>query len=167
MIQHNISILAIQEHTAWNRNLMEYEIKSIEKHCDKWGYVVNISKLQILIIDKQLLACHINTCALKEGHVMVSRFQISHDPFATFIPVCGIPHSKNGKIISLKNMTLTKISSYGRWQKFRTLSRMQLKKHIGQKASYLYLETCKMHLTTLTSFNMVNAESPNTNRLNL
>jgi hypothetical protein len=52
MIQHNISILAIQEHIAWNRNLMEYEIKSIKKHCDKWGYFVNISKLQVLIIDK-------------------------------------------------------------------------------------------------------------------
>jgi hypothetical protein len=83
MIQHNISFLAIQEHTAWNRNLMEYEIKSIEKHCDRWGYFVYIYKLQILIIDKQLLACHINTCALKEGRVLVSRFQTSHDQCAT------------------------------------------------------------------------------------
>jgi len=96
MIQHNISVLAIQEHTAWNRNLMEYEIKSIEKHCDRWGYFVYIHKLQILIIDKQLLACHINTCAFKEGRILVSRFQISHGQCATFIPVYGIPHSKNG-----------------------------------------------------------------------
>jgi len=27
---------------------------------------------------------------------MISRFQISHDQFATFIPVYCIPHSKNG-----------------------------------------------------------------------
>ncbi len=61
MIQYNINILAIQEHTAWNRALLPHELRSIERHCDKWGYIVTISKLQILIIDKLLQACHRET----------------------------------------------------------------------------------------------------------
>ncbi len=61
MIQYNLTILAIQEHTPWNRELSEGEIASIEHHCDKWGYFVTLSKLQILIIDKQLTACHCET----------------------------------------------------------------------------------------------------------
>jgi hypothetical protein len=54
MMQYNITILAIQEHTAWSRKLLDGAIASIERHCDKWGYWVSISKLLILIIDKQL-----------------------------------------------------------------------------------------------------------------
>jgi hypothetical protein len=58
IIQYRLHILAIQEHFSWNRELTAHEITSIEKHCDKWGYFVTISKLQIIITDKQLLACH-------------------------------------------------------------------------------------------------------------
>jgi len=45
IIQYKLHILAIQEHTSWNRELTAHEITSIEKHCDKWGYFVTISKL--------------------------------------------------------------------------------------------------------------------------
>jgi hypothetical protein len=54
MIQYNVSILAIQEHTAWNMELQHFELASIERHCNKWGYFAVISKLQLIIIDKQL-----------------------------------------------------------------------------------------------------------------
>jgi len=55
MIQFNISILAIQEHTAWNKELQNLESASMERHCNKWGYFVTISKLQIVIIDRQFV----------------------------------------------------------------------------------------------------------------
>jgi len=76
LIQYNISILAIQEHTAWNRNLLQHELTSTERHCNKWGYFATISKLQIIIIDKQLLASHSETLAFHEGHIIQCRFQI-------------------------------------------------------------------------------------------
>jgi hypothetical protein len=96
MIQYNINILAIQEHTAWNRNLLPHELTSIERHCNKWGYFATISKLQIIIIDKQLLASHSETLVFHEGRVLQCRFQITTRQFATFLSVYGIPHSGNG-----------------------------------------------------------------------
>ncbi len=97
MIQYNLTILAIQEHTPWNRELSEVEIASIERHCDKWGYFVTLSKLQILIIDKQLTACHCETMVFEEGRVMKSRFEVSMNNYVTFVPVYGIPHSGGEK----------------------------------------------------------------------
>jgi hypothetical protein len=67
MVKYNLSILAIQEHTPWNRELLDNEITSIHKHCDKYGYFATISKLQIVIIDKQLLACHRETKVFEDG----------------------------------------------------------------------------------------------------
>jgi hypothetical protein len=58
MVQYNLNILAIQEHALWHKELSDGEGTSIEQHSDKWGYFLTISKLQILIIDKQLRACH-------------------------------------------------------------------------------------------------------------
>ena len=92
MIQHNLAILAIQEHTAWSRTLTEHKISSIERHCNKWEYFVTISKLQIFITDKQLLACYCGTKIEKEGRIISSRFQVSVKQFVTFISVYGIPH---------------------------------------------------------------------------
>jgi hypothetical protein len=62
----------IQYNTPWNRELMESEITSIKHHCDKWGYLVTISKLQILIIDKKLTACHHEMAVFEEGHIIKS-----------------------------------------------------------------------------------------------
>jgi hypothetical protein len=85
MAQYNLTILAIQEHTPWNKDLSDGEIMSIKRHCDKWGYFVTISKLQILIIDKQIAACHEETVVLEEGRILESRFQISTDNYVTFV----------------------------------------------------------------------------------
>jgi hypothetical protein len=52
MIEYEIAILAFHEHTPWNRKLLDMEIMSIERTCHKWGFLVKISELQILIIDK-------------------------------------------------------------------------------------------------------------------
>jgi len=98
MMQHNITILAIQENTAWSKKLSDVEITSIERHCDKWGYWVSISKLQILIIDKQLTACHRETNIYKEGCIIHCRMELAKQQFVSFVPVCGIPHSIGEKI---------------------------------------------------------------------
>jgi hypothetical protein len=70
MIHYKLDILAVQEHTPWNRELLEGEITSIERHCNRWGYFVKISKLQILIIDKQLIACHRITNVYEDGGIL-------------------------------------------------------------------------------------------------
>jgi hypothetical protein len=92
LVQYNLQILVIQEHTSWNKELLEAERKSITKHCEKFGYFVTITKLQIVIFDKQLLACHRETTAFEEGRIICSRFQISKTQYVSFIPVYGIPH---------------------------------------------------------------------------
>jgi hypothetical protein len=98
MIQYIISILAIQEHTAWNKELQNFELASIERHCNKWGYSVTISKLQIIIIDKQLFACHCKTKVCMDGQIMKCRFQVSNEQYVTFLAEYGITHSGNRSI---------------------------------------------------------------------
>jgi hypothetical protein len=89
-IQYNITILAIQEHTPWNRKFLDGKITFIERHCT--------SKLQILIIDKQLTAYHCETVIFQEGHIKKSQFEICLKHFVTFVPVRGIPYSIGEKI---------------------------------------------------------------------
>ena len=101
MFHYKLDILAIQEHTPWNRELFEGEIKSIERHCDRWGFFITISPLQILIIDKQLAACHHESKVFEDGRIITSRFEISEGNFVTFIPVYGIPHSGGKKVGNL------------------------------------------------------------------
>jgi len=72
MVQHEINILAIQEHTPWNRELSQVEIASIEKTCDEWGFSIIFSKLQLLIIDKQSAACHQHTKSHEEIDVLLN-----------------------------------------------------------------------------------------------
>ena len=92
MIQYDLSILAIQEHTAWNKELSDIQIASIERHCDRWGYFVTVSKLQIIIFDKRLQACHRETHTHIDGRLIESRFVISDNQHACFLPVYGISH---------------------------------------------------------------------------
>ena len=98
MFHYKLDILAVQEHTPWNRELFEGEIKSIERHCDRWGFFVTISPLQILIIDKQLTGCHRESKIFEDGRIITSRFEISDGNFVTFVPVYGIPHSGGTKL---------------------------------------------------------------------
>jgi hypothetical protein len=76
MLQYDLNILAIQEHTPSNRELLEGA--SIERHCDKYGYFVTMLALQILIIDKQLKACQQETESFEEllFKCTVSRIQV-------------------------------------------------------------------------------------------
>jgi hypothetical protein len=92
-MHYNLNILAIQEHTPWNEELSSTETTSISKHCDRWGYFVTISKLQIVIIDKQLLACHRETTVYEGGRIVPCRFEISENQYASFVPVYGVPNS--------------------------------------------------------------------------
>jgi len=92
MISYDLMMLAIQEHTPWNRTLSDGEKTSIERHCDKWGYFVYITKLQIIIFDKRIQACHRETNTYEDGRIAEHRFAISDQQHVTFIPVYGIPH---------------------------------------------------------------------------
>jgi hypothetical protein len=98
MIHYKLDILAVQEHTPWNRELLEGEITSIERHCNRWGYFVKISKLQILIIDKQLIACHRITNVYEDGRILQCRLEISENQFVSLLPVYGIPHAGGEKL---------------------------------------------------------------------
>jgi hypothetical protein len=55
MIQFNLQILAIQEHTPWNKELTDAEISSIQRSCDRYKFFAIITKLQLVIMDKQLV----------------------------------------------------------------------------------------------------------------
>ena len=95
MMRNELSILAIQEHTPWNKELSTIQITSLNRHCEAWGYFATISKLQILIIDKQLLACHRETMIFEDGRIIKCRFEIANKQFVTFVPVYGVPHSSH------------------------------------------------------------------------
>jgi hypothetical protein len=77
MIQYELSILAIQEHTPWNKDLTPMKISSFEWTCNKWGFFKTISKLQIIIIDKQLATCQRDINKYEEGRVINTRLEIS------------------------------------------------------------------------------------------
>ncbi len=77
MIQYEIAILAIQEHTPWTRQLMESEINHIQRTCEKWEYFATVSKVQILIIAKQLATCIRNTTVHEEGRIIHTRMEVS------------------------------------------------------------------------------------------
>jgi hypothetical protein len=95
MVQYDLHILAIQEHTPWNRTLSDPELNCIQHTCDKWGFLVTISKLQITIIDKQMAACFWGANTNEDGQIMQSRLEFSHHQFVNFIALYGIPHSAN------------------------------------------------------------------------
>jgi len=92
MIKYELNIMAVQEHIPWNRTLSDMEKSSIERTCNKYGFFVTISKLQIIIIDKQLSACHRETTIYEEGRIIKTRLEISSGNYVTFLPVYGVPH---------------------------------------------------------------------------
>jgi hypothetical protein len=98
MIQYDLTILAIQEHTPWNKDLTPMKISSFEWTCHKWGFSITISKLQILIIDNQVQACHREIEIYEDGRIIKSRFEISSRTYANFVAVYGIPHSSDNYI---------------------------------------------------------------------
>jgi hypothetical protein len=98
MIQYDLTILAIQEHTPWNKDLTPMEISSFEWTCHTWGFSITISKLQILIIDNQVQACHREIEIYEDGRIIKSRFEISSRTYANFVAVYGIPHYSDNYI---------------------------------------------------------------------
>jgi len=93
MMQYELSILAIQEQTSWNKDLSNMEVTSIERTCQKWGYTITISKLQMLIIDKQIDASRRDIEIYEEGRIIKCRLEISRGSFVNFTSVYGVPHS--------------------------------------------------------------------------
>ncbi len=97
MIRYEIFILAIQEHTPWNKELSEGEILSITKTCDRWQYSIIVSKMQLVIIDKQLATCLRSTDTYEDGRIIRLKFEIATKEFAHFVSVYGYPHSPNNR----------------------------------------------------------------------
>ena len=97
MLRYDIYILAIQEHTSWNRDLTEGEKTSFRKTCDRHCLHMVFSKLQIVLIDKQLTPCLRNTNIHEHGRVIQLNLEITAGQKVNFISVYGYPHSPNNR----------------------------------------------------------------------
>jgi len=95
MVHYDLYILAIQEHTPWSREITPGEYNAIERICNRNGFFATITKLQILIIDKRLTACHRDTSTYEDGRIIQSRFEVTHGEYVVFISTYGIPHTSN------------------------------------------------------------------------
>jgi len=94
----------------WNREISLIESSTIERTCDKWGFLVKISKLQLIIVDKQLSACYRDSTIYEDGRIIHSRFEVSHGKYSNFISVYGIPHflgqHQDDENVCLQRMTI-------------------------------------------------------------
>ena len=93
MFNNNISILAIQEPTSAERTFTKGETTSIQKHCDKWEVIPQISQYQIILISKHIMAYHRLEETYMDGRVILNIFQIDHEEEMNLISTYGIPHS--------------------------------------------------------------------------
>ncbi len=73
-------------------------INSFEWTCNKWGFFITISKLQIIIIDKQLATCQREINTYKEGGIINTRLEISQGEYVHMVLVYGIPHSFDNRV---------------------------------------------------------------------
>jgi hypothetical protein len=104
-VKYEIYILAIQEHTPWNKELYQFEIDHIQRICEKYGYFAVISKMQILIFDKQLSPCYQETKTYLHGRLLCSTFNIAANTMVNFVVIYGYPHSpKNRNNPALKKV---------------------------------------------------------------
>ena len=72
--------------------------------------------MQILIVDKQLLACRRETTIFEEDHIITSRFEVSPGKFVSFLPIYGVPHcpgNRSGVSQSSENATETMTQDLG------------------------------------------------------
>jgi hypothetical protein len=97
MMQNDLFILAIQEHTPWSRKLSDAEIKLIHRTCDKYQFCAIISKVQMILIDKQIATSIRDTNIYEEGGMIQIRMEILHGKYANFCAMYGYPHSSNNR----------------------------------------------------------------------
>jgi len=64
----------------------------MHKHCESLGYFATVTKLQILITDKQMWASHRDSRHLEDGRIIHSRYEVSSSQHASFISLYGVPH---------------------------------------------------------------------------
>jgi hypothetical protein len=79
MMRYELYILAFQEHTAWNRELSEAEKISFQKNCAEWGFLIYFSKLQIIILHKQLISCIRHNTTHEDGRIFQLTLEITTD----------------------------------------------------------------------------------------
>jgi len=104
-MRHQVFILAIQEHTAWRRELTEAEKTSYQRTCNRYGFLIFISKLQIIMVDKQLTACIRETDIHEEGRIIRLRLEIATNQYVNFIATYGYPHSPKNRSKSVMEIT--------------------------------------------------------------
>jgi hypothetical protein len=97
MMQNDLFIIAIQVHTPWSRQLSDAEIKSIHRTCDKYQFCATISKVQIILIDKQIPTSTRDTSIHEERRMIQIRLEISHGKYANFHAKYGYPDSPNNR----------------------------------------------------------------------
>jgi len=97
LLQHELAILAVQEHTPWANVLHEAEVNSIHKTFDKYEDQVIFSKMELLFIDRQLATRLRETNVHLEGCLIATKFEISPGICANFISVYGYPHSPGNR----------------------------------------------------------------------
>ncbi len=97
MMRYELYILAIQEHTAWNRELSEAEKISFRKNCAEWGFLIYFSKLQIIILHKQLISCIRHNTTHEDGRIFQLTLEITTNQIVNFISVYGYPHSPRNR----------------------------------------------------------------------
>jgi hypothetical protein len=135
MMRYELYILAIQEHN------------SLRKICDDWGYLMYFSKLQIIILDKQLLACIRQNATHEDGRIFQLTLEITANQRVNFVSVYGYPHSpRNHSKQHLdtfdENDVLKKCASSD------VRSNLLLLKHLMQMNYYMFMEICKTPQTT-------------------
>jgi len=94
MIENIIQVLAIQEHSPWGSNLSNDMVRHVCKICEKCAFKVQISRYQIVIIVKSIMAAHQMQAIKENGHIITNAFQIGLKDYAVIFSVHGIPHGK-------------------------------------------------------------------------
>ena len=94
MMDQNIHILAIQEHSPWGMEMHPGTYQQIIRVCAFNGFLVQVAKHQIIIFNKLLSTIHRYTDDKEEGHICTNMFQIGPQEYAAFIAVYGILHGK-------------------------------------------------------------------------
>jgi len=107
MNKHQLFILTIQEHSPWNRDLTQLEKDYIIKTGEKWAFKIIITKMQIIIIDKQILPCLQGTKEYFDGRIISSEFTITQGNEAVFVSVYGYPHSPNNRQVTTQDSEAT------------------------------------------------------------
>ena len=99
MVNNNIQMPAVQEHSPWGQNTSNKSCHHICRVFEESEYKVQVSKHQIFIIDKSIIVVHQSHSIKEEGCIITNVFQTGKKDYAAFFAIYGIPHGKEKKRI--------------------------------------------------------------------